>query len=290
MPIKNMALDQLGIEAPNKGKEVEKEMSFFDHLEELRWHIIRSVMAILVFAVALFFMKDFVFNTVIFGPRNPDFITYRVICAFSNQIGLGDSLCFFPKDFNMITPDMGELFLTHMKVSALLGFILAFPYIFWEVWRFVKPGLYEKERRATRYAVAICSVLFTIGVMFGYFVISPFAVSFLTGYQLPGVEATPALGSYISYMVMFTLPTGLVFELPVAAHVLTKVGVISSKFMKEYRRHAIVVIVILAAIITPPDAFSQILIALPLLGLYEISIYVAKRVEKQQALAEKTEA
>lgn len=285
-----MALDQLGIEAPNKGKEVEKEMSFFDHLEELRWHIIRSVMAILVFAVALFFMKDFVFNTVIFGPRNPDFITYRVICAFSNQIGLGDSLCFFPKDFNMITPDMGELFLTHMKVSALLGFILAFPYIFWEVWRFVKPGLYEKERRATRYAVAICSVLFTIGVMFGYFVISPFAVSFLTGYQLPGVEATPALGSYISYMVMFTLPTGLVFELPVAAHVLTKVGVISSKFMKEYRRHAIVVIVILAAIITPPDAFSQILIALPLLGLYEISIYVAKRVEKQQALAEKTEA
>lgn len=290
MPIKNMALDQLGIEAPNKGKEVEKEMSFFDHLEELRWHIIRSVMAILVFAVALFFMKDFVFNTVIFGPRNPDFITYRVICAFSNMIGVGDSLCFFPKDFNMITPDMGELFLTHMKVSALLGFILAFPYIFWEVWRFVKPGLYEKERRATRYAVAICSVLFTIGVMFGYFVISPFAVSFLTGYQLPGVEATPALGSYISYMVMFTLPTGLVFELPVAAHVLTKVGVISSKFMKEYRRHAIVVIVILAAIITPPDAFSQILIALPLLGLYEISIYVAKRVEKQQALAEKTEA
>lgn len=290
MPTKNMALDQLGIEAPNKGKEVEKEMSFFDHLEELRWHIIRSVMAILVFAVALFFMKDFVFNTVIFGPRNPDFITYRVICAFSNMIGVGDSLCFFPKDFNLITPDMGELFLTHMKVSALLGFVLAFPYIFWEVWRFVKPGLYEKERRATRYAVAICSVLFTIGVMFGYFVISPFAVSFLTGYQLPGVEATPALGSYISYMVMFTLPTGLVFELPVAAHVLTKVGVISSKFMKEYRRHAIVVIVILAAIITPPDAFSQILIALPLLGLYEISIYVAKRVEKQQALAEKTEA
>jgi sec-independent protein translocase protein TatC len=282
-----MALDQLGIEAPENGKTAEKEMSFFDHLEELRWHIFRSVIAIVVFGVALFLSKDFVFNTIIFGPRNPDFITYRVICNFSNGIGLGDNLCFYPKEFNLITPDMGELFLTHMKVSFLLGFVLAFPYIFWEFWGFIKPGLYEKERRVTRYAVGVCSVLFTLGVMFGYFVISPFAVSFLTGYELPGVESTPALGSYIGYMVMFTLPTGLVFELPVVAHVLTQVGVLSSNFLKNYRRHAIVILVALAAIITPPDAFSQILIALPLVGLYEISIYVAKRVEKNKALEEK---
>jgi sec-independent protein translocase protein TatC len=282
-----MALDQLGIEAPENGKTAEKEMSFFDHLEELRWHIFRSVIAIVVFGVALFLSKDFVFNTIIFGPRNPDFITYRVICNFSNGIGLGDNLCFYPKEFNLITPDMGELFLTHMKVSFLLGFVLAFPYIFWEFWGFIKPGLYEKERRVTRYAVGVCSVLFTLGVMFGYFVISPFAVSFLTGYELPGVESTPALGSYIGYMVMFTLPTGLVFELPVVAHVLTQVGVLSSNFLKNYRRHAIVILVALAAIITPPDAFSQILIAIPLVGLYEISIYVAKRVEKNKALEEK---
>ncbi len=258
-------------------------MSFFDHLEELRWHIMRSVAAILVFAVGLFLSKDFVFNTIIFGPRSPDFITYRIICGFSDSIGLGDKLCFYPKSFNLITPDMGELFLTHMKVSFLLGFVLAFPYIFWEVWRFVKPGLYDNERRATQYAVGICSVLFTLGVMFGYFVISPFAISFLTGYQLPGVESTPALGSYIGYMVMFTLPTGLVFELPVAAHVLTKVGLISSNFLRQYRRHSIVIMVALAAIITPPDVFSQILIAVPLIGLYELSIYVAKRVEKLEA-------
>ncbi len=282
-----MALDQLGIEGPENGNIVEKEMSFFDHLEELRWHIFRSVLAIGVFAIALFLAKDFVFTTVIFGPRDPDFITYRVICSFSNFIGLGDNLCFFPTEFKLITPDMGELFLTHMKVSFLLGFVLAFPYIFWEFWRFIKPGLYEKERRVTRYAVGVCSVLFTLGVMFGYFVISPFAVSFLTGYQLPGVDSTPALGSYIGYMVMFTLPTGLVFELPVVAHVLTQVGVLSSNFLKQYRRHAIVILVALAAIITPPDAFSQILIALPLMGLYEISIYVSKRVEKQKALEEK---
>lgn len=282
-----MALDQLGIDGPETGKTEEKEMSFFDHLEELRWHIFRSVIAIIVFALVVFFSKDFVFNSVIFGPRSPDFITYRVICSFSNAIGLGDNLCFYPQEFNLITPDMGELFLTHMKVSFLLGFVIAFPYIFWEFWRFIKPGLYDKERRVTRYAVGVCSLLFIIGVLFGYFVVSPFAVSFLTGYQLPGVESTPALGSYIGYMVMFTLPTGLVFELPVIAHVLTQVGVLSSAFLKQYRRHAIVILVALAAIITPPDAFSQVLIALPLVGLYEISVLVSKRVERQKALEEK---
>lgn len=282
-----MALDQVDVDTLEEKKKGGKEMSFFDHLEELRWHIIRSLAAILVFAVGLFFLKDIVFNTVIFGPRNPNFITYRAVCGFSNFIGLGDNLCFYPKGFELITPDMGELFITHMKVSALLGFVLAFPYIFWEIWRFVKPGLYDKEQRVTKYAVAICSSLFVTGVLFGYFIISPFAVSFLTGYQLPGVEATPALESYISYLVMFTLPTGLVFEMPVAAYVLTKIGLISSNFLREYRRHSIVAIFIIAGVITPPDAFSQILVAVPLLGLYQISIIVAKKVEKQQALEEK---
>ncbi len=286
-PDKTMALDQVDVDTLEEKKKGGKEMSFFDHLEELRWHIIRSLAAILVFAVGLFFLKDIVFNTVIFGPRNPNFITYRAVCGFSNFIGLGDNLCFYPKGFELITPDMGELFITHMKVSALLGFVLAFPYIFWEIWRFVKPGLYDKEQRVTKYAVAICSSLFVTGVLFGYFIISPFAVSFLTGYQLPGVEATPALESYISYLVMFTLPTGLVFEMPVAAYVLTKIGLISSNFLREYRRHSIVAIFIIAGVITPPDAFSQILVAVPLLGLYQISIIVAKKVEKQQALEEK---
>ncbi|MBK9018400.1 MAG: twin-arginine translocase subunit TatC [Saprospiraceae bacterium] len=283
-----MALDQLGIDGPEKGKTgEEKEMTFFDHLEELRWHIFRSALAILVVALALFFMEDVVFNKIIFGPRYPDFITYRLICEFSNYIGLGDGLCFYPKEFHLITPDMGELFLTHIKISFLLGLVAAMPYIFWEAWRFIKPGLYEKEQNASRFAVLICSFLFSLGVLFGYFVISPFAISFLTGYELPGVESTPALSSYISYMLMFTMPTGLIFQLPVAAHVLAKIGLVSSSLMRQYRRHAIVVIVIVAAIITPPDAFSQILIALPLLGLYEISIAVVKKVEKQKAMEEK---
>lgn len=283
-----MALDQLGIDGPETGKGVvEKEMSFFDHIEELRWHIIRSVAAILVVAIGLFFMKDFVFTTILFGPRYPDFITYRVICSFSEMIGMDDQLCINPEKFQLLTPDMGEQFLTHIKISFLLGLVLAIPYVFWEVWRFVRPGLYEKEQKASRFAVLVCSFLFTLGVLFGYFVISPFAISFLTGYELPGVESTPSLGSYISYMIMFTIPIGLVFQLPVAAHVLTNIGLVSSSFMREYRRHAAVIIVILAAIITPPDAFSQILVALPLLGLYEISIWVSKRVEKRKALEEK---
>jgi sec-independent protein translocase protein TatC len=285
-----MALDQLGIDGPENGKDgEEKEMTFFDHLEELRWHIIRTVVVILVVAIALFFMEDFVFTKIVFGPRNPDFITYRVVCQFSNAIGMGDGLCFYPKAFNLITPDMGELFLTHMKISFLLGLVVSIPYVFWEIWRFVSPGLYEKERKASRGAVLICSFLFTLGVMFGYFIISPFAISFLTGYELPGVESTPALDSYISYMLMFTMPTGLIFQLPVAAHVLTKIGLISSAFLKEYRRHAAVAIVVIAAIITPPDAFSQVLVSLPLFGLYEISIMVSKRVEKAKALEEAAE-
>jgi len=280
-----MALDQLGIDGPEQEKKVEKEMTFFDHLEELRWHIIRSLAVVVALGVVLFFMKDFVFRRIVFGPLQPDFITYGLICKFSNAIGMGDQLCFFPKKIQLITPDMGELFLTHMKISFLLGLIFAIPYVFWEVWRFISPGLYEKERKASRGAVLICSALFMMGALFGYFVISPFAITFLTGYELPDVESTPALDSYISYMLMFTLPTGLIFQLPVAAHVLTNIGVLTSSALKEYRRHAAVAIVVVAAIITPPDAFSQILVSLPLFALYEISIVVSKRVEKRKAEA-----
>ncbi len=263
-----------------------KEMSFFDHLEELRGHLFRAALAVFVGAVVIFLAKDFVFNTVIFGPKNPDFIAYRMWCDLSHSIGLGETICFSPGEFKFITPNFGELFLTHIKVSLFLGFIIAFPYIFWEFWRFIKPGLYDKERAVTRYAVAVCSALFIIGVLFGYFIVSPFAVTFLIGYDLPGVEAQPALSSYLSYIMMLTLPVGLIFEMPVVAFVLAKVGVISSGFLRQYRKHAIVIIVVVASIITPPDVFSQILISCPLLGLYELSIYVCKRVEKQKAKEE----
>lgn len=257
-------------------------MTFFDHLEELRWHIMRSVLAIFVVAVAAFLMKDLLFNVIIFGPKQPDFISYRVLCSISHSLGLGEVLCIGPPPFDFITPNFGELFLTHIKASFIAGLIVATPYILWEAWRFIKPGLYEKEVKVARHAVAICSSLFLAGVFFGYFVIAPFAVTFLAGYELPGVVAQPSLSSYISYLMMLTIPVGLVFELPVLVHVLTQLGLVSSSMMKSYRRHALVVIVILASVITPPDVFSQILIAVPLMLLYEVSINVAKRVEKKE--------
>ncbi len=275
-----MALDQIDIDSYKTTKA--KEMSFLDHLEELRWHIIRAAASVFVFAIATFLAKDFVFNNIVFAPKYADFITYRVICNFSNALGLGDAMCFFPPDFTFITPIFGELFIQHLKVSFMLGVIASFPYIFWEIWRFIKPGLYAKEQKAARGMVTICSGLFLTGVLFGYYIISPFAITFLAGYQIEGVVATPALSSYISYMTMFTLPVGIVFELPIVVFFLSKVGLVTPEFMKSYRRHAVIIILILSAIITPPDVVTQILVGMPLYVLYEISIIISRRVVKKQ--------
>ena len=164
----------------------------------------------------------------------------------------------------------------------MLGFVLSFPYIFWEIWRFVKPGLYEKEKNVTRGVVLICSGLFLMGILFGYFIISPFAVTFLAGYQIAGIEeATPALSSYINYLIMFTVPAGIIFELPIVVYFLAKIGLVTADFMKRYRKHALVIILMVAAIVTPPDVVTQFLIGIPLFFLYELSIHIAKRVEKQ---------
>ncbi|MEY2904922.1 MAG: hypothetical protein RJA52_938, partial [Bacteroidota bacterium] len=176
----------------------------------------------------------------------------------------------------------GESFITSIKVSFIAGFILSFPYVFWEIWKFISPGLYKKEKRATRGIVLICSILFLIGVLFGYFVIAPFAVNFLAGYQIPGVENSPTLNSFITYMVMFTAPAGLIFELPIVVYFLSKIGLLTPKIMRTYRRHAIIGILILAALITPPDVVTQFLIGIPLFILYEISIFVSAKVEADQ--------
>ena len=255
-------------------------MSFLDHLEELRWHIIRAGGAILVIAVVVFVAKDFVFGTVVLGPTQADFATYRLFCGLSESIGAGTAMCIQVPEFDWVTPVFGEQFLVHIRVSIILAFIVSFPYVFWEFWRFVKPGLYEEEQRAARGTVAICSALFLTGVLFGYFVIAPFAVTFLMNYDLPGVRAAPALSSYIDYLALFTVPAGVVFQLPVFVYFLTRVGLLTASFLRQYRRHAIVVLLALSAMITPPDVITQILLGLPLFGLYEASIVVATRVEE----------
>ena len=258
-------------------------MTFLEHLEELRWHLIRSIIAIVVVAIAIFVAKEFVFNTVIFGPKNADFLSYRMLCNFSESVGLGDKMCYGPPEFSVIGVGFGELFITHIKVSLVLGFVLAFPYIFYEFWRFIRPGLYEKEKKLARGTVGICSLLFVMGILFGYYVIAPFGVRWLAGYDLPGAISQPTVSSYVNYMVMFTIPAGIIFELPVFVYIFTKLGLLTAETMRKYRKHSIIGILLLSALITPPDVITQFLIGIPLFVLYEVGIFIAKRINKGEA-------
>jgi sec-independent protein translocase protein TatC len=261
------------------------EMSFFEHIAELRKHILRSALAIGVVGVVAFLNKDFIFNTLIFGPRHPDFPTYKIMCNASHTLGLGEKMCFTPPHFNIITRQLGEVLMQHLYVSFWLGVIGAFPFIFWEFWRFISPGLLDTERKAVRGVVAVCSFLFLLGVVFGYYIIAPFSISFLAGYTLEGLEVSPTLDSYVTYMTMFTLPIGFIFEMPIAAYFLAKIGIVGAAFLRSYRRHALVVILIVAAIITPPDVVSQTLVTIPLYLLYEVSIMVVARVQRRRERA-----
>jgi sec-independent protein translocase protein TatC len=271
------------------GPEHDGEMSFIEHLEELRWHLFRSVSAIAIAATAAFLAKRVVFDYLIFSPKSENFPTYRFLCWLSESLTLGQRLCLQPQPFEIINLEVTGQFLTHIKVSMVLGLIVAFPVVLWEIWRFIKPGLYDKEARSTRGFVIITSLLFFIGVSFGYFGIIPFSINFLVGYSVSGtVVDTINLGSYIGYLTMIVLACGLIFELPVIVYFLARIGLIGPEFMKTYRKHAFVIILITSAIITPPDVTSQLLIAGPVYLLYELSIRIAARVEKR--LKEKDEA
>ncbi|MDZ4749246.1 MAG: twin-arginine translocase subunit TatC [Saprospiraceae bacterium] len=266
-------------------KKSANEMSFFEHIEELRWHLLRAALSVLVVTVVVFIMKNFVFQHVILGPTSPDFITYRLFCEYAPQF------CFYPEHLQIITRDIQEQFLSHIKVSLWLGFIVAFPYILYEVWRFIRPGLYKKEIKAARGMVFVCSFLFLTGVSFGYFIITPIAVTFLSSYSVsPEIANTTTLAALVNSITMFTLPVGLIFETPVILYFLAKIGLVSSGFLIQYRKHSFVFIIILAAIITPsPDVFSQMLVAIPLYLLYEVSIIVVKRIDKERAASEASE-
>ncbi|MEE9439108.1 MAG: twin-arginine translocase subunit TatC [Saprospiraceae bacterium] len=257
----------------------EKEMSFLDHLEDLRWHIVRSSVAIVFFAVFAYVFSDFIFEHVIFAHKKDTFLTYKIFC----QIGV----CMTPPNFTIIQTELGEQFFVALKVSFWIGFISSFPYIFTQFWKFIKPGLYKEEQKAARGVVFICSFLFLTGVAFGYFVMAPFAIKFLGDFNVGqniSVANGTSLSSYVSYLTMFVLPTGFLFQLPVLIHFLAKVGLVTDESMKKYRKHAFVSILVLAAIITPPDIITQFLIGVPVYFLYEISILIAKRAaEKREA-------
>jgi len=265
--------------APITQQNSTKEMSFIEHLEELRWHLIRSLSAITIITIIVFLLKDLVFGKIILGPSKASFFTYQTLCDVGKKLRLGEFFCFDKLTFEIINTEMAGQFLIHLKSSFILGFIVAFPYVLYEVWKFIKPGLYESERRYTSGIVAFGSFFFFMGVLFGYFVLTPFSINFLGSYFVSEtVENTITLSSYVSTLTTLVVASGAVFELPMIVFILAKLQLITANDMRTYRKHGLVIMLIFSAIITPPDLTSQIIIALPLYVLYEFSILIAKRV------------
>ncbi len=261
-------------------------MSFLEHLEELRWHIIRSVASIAVFALIAFSYREFIFQQVILAQKSPNFWTYRMLCKLADLTGYAD-LCVSKLDFELQILGISDQFTLAMTSSVVIGLCLAFPYAFWELWRFIKPGLRQQERRAAQGAVFFVSTLFVSGLLFGYYIVSPLSINFLANFQLaPGLKNQFDINSYLSVIITLSLGCALIFQLPVVVFMLSKAGVLTPAFMRIYRRHAWIIILVIAGVITPsPEIYSQVLVALPLLGLYEVSIFVSGHVERTRLKA-----
>jgi sec-independent protein translocase protein TatC len=276
----------------NREEMQQDEMTFWEHLEQLRWHLVRSIVAVVALGIVAFVSKDLIFTHIILAPKSSDFITNRALCHFGQWIAgywsaiSPDSLCIENFNLKLINIKMAGQFLIHLYISIFAGIIVAIPYIIFEVWRFVKPALYKHEQQHTRGAVFWSSFLFIVGILFSYFLIVPLAVMFLGSYNVSAsVENQIALTSYISTVVSLTFALGLVFEMPIFVFFLTKVGIITPDFMRKNRKAMIVIVLIISAIITPADVFSQVLVAIPLLGLYEISILISRRVYRRRVQA-----
>jgi sec-independent protein translocase protein TatC len=263
----------------------ETEMTFIEHLEELRWHIVRSVAAILICAILIFIYIDWIFDNVITGPIRSNFISYRLLCNLSHWLHLGDALCMPPIKVKLLGNTVSGPFMSAIQIGIIGGLVAAFPYIFYEFWRFIKPALSPKELKYSRNAIFWVSFFFFLGGAFGYFILGPFTFNFLANFNLGTAgtyEYMPSLSDYVDNLVNLVLGCGIAFELPVIAFVLTKIGLITPRFLITYRKYAYVSILIIAAIITPsPDWTSQMIVFFPLVGLYEFSVLVAKRVYKK---------
>ena len=260
----------------------EAEMSFLEHLEVMRWHLLRAIAVIVVMGLVAFVFKGIVFDSIILAPKEPGFPTNRWLCQLGDLIGL-KRICINQDPFDLQTVKMAEQFSMHIIVSLVAGLVVSFPYVVWEFWRFVVPALYEKEKSSARGAVFYISLLFILGVGFGYYIISPLSVNFLGNYKVSeSVISAPTLRSYVQTVTSVVLASGIVFQLPVLVFFLSKAGLVTPEFLKKYRRHAIILIVTLSAIITPPDVFSQVLVALPLMLLYEIGISISRRIMREE--------
>ncbi len=266
-----------------KNKNEAKEMSFLDHLEELRWHLIRSTIAVVLLGAIAFIAKEFIFDVLLFGPSKGDFPTYKILCRAASFLGFEDSFCFDELPFRIQSRTMAGQFSAHIWTSITAGFIVAFPYVLYEFWKFISPGLHINERRSSRGFIIIASILFFFGVLFGYYVVTPLSINFLGSYRVSELVFNDFdLSSYISLVRASVLASGLIFELPIIIYFLTKIGIVTPEILRKYRKFALVGVLILSAIITPPDIASQVIVAVPVIILYELSIFISKAVVKNQ--------
>jgi sec-independent protein translocase protein TatC len=263
--------------------EEQKEMSFIEHLEELRSRLVRAVIAVILGVIVVVVFDDLIIDGIIMGPRRLDFPTYRFFCFLGEQLGLGTKLCFTEMNFTLQSTTMGGNFSAYILVCLVGGIVLAFPYIIYQLWSFIKPGLNRKESVGVSGIVFYVSLLFFTGVLFGYFVLAPLSIQFLGNFEFADVAVSSTVLSYLKLTTSLVLGTGLMFQLPVLMYFLAKLGLVTAAFLRKYRRHAFVVNLIVAAVLTPPDVTSQLLVSLPILLLYEASIFIAARVERNKA-------
>jgi sec-independent protein translocase protein TatC len=272
----------------NKNTSSTTDMSFLQHLEELRWHLVRSALVVVVLAITAFCLNDFVFDTVIFGPLQQNFISYRALCALGYKIGAGDVMCMTVPTQHLQTLSASEQFFNHMWISFLCGIIIGFPFILWELWKFVSPALKDKEIGPVRVFVVIASFLFIVGICFGYFLLFPMSYNFLINYKVSAsgiVQTNNTFDDYISLISTMTLVSGIIFEMPILVYFLTRMTLLTPQFMRKYRKHAVIVILIAAAVITPsPDVTSQMVVAIPMYLLYELSVFVSAWAIKKHKL------
>lgn len=256
-------------------------MAFVDHIEVLRWHIVRALIAIVVCSVVVLFNIEWIFDKIILGPSKADFIAYKWFCSLGKLLHV-DALCMNAVNVQFQNTQLSGQFMMSFSSSFMIGFIVAFPYVFWEFWKFFKPALKEKELKHTKGIVFWATLLFFIGILFSYYIVAPFTINFFATYQLsPQFDNIITIANYYDTMSDLIFGMGLVFELPILVYILSKAGILTPQFMRDKRRYAIVIIMLLAAVITPPDWFSIFLVAIPLVGLYEASILVTASLNRK---------
>ncbi|WP_026753198.1 twin-arginine translocase subunit TatC [Sediminibacter sp. Hel_I_10] len=270
-----------------KTQNSEHEMSFLDHLEDLRWHLIRIVLAIVIGGFVAFLFSDFIFNVIIFGPKSMDFPTYKYLCQIAQFVGVDTTFCAEELPFRIQNRTMGGQFSAHIWTSIYAGFVISFPYVIYQFWSFISPGLHSSERKYSKGFIVVTSFLFFLGVLFGYYIVTPLSINFLGTYTVSEqISNEIDISSYISLVRSSAIASGLIFELPIIIFFLTKIGLVTPQILKKYRKFALVIVLIVSAVITPPDIASQIIVAIPILILYQVSIYISKivvRKQKQQA-------